>query len=52
MLGLAGPGFDQAKAQTSASTLVGEEKTDGPGTYDEDVCVQGGIVHGYLHENL
>jgi hypothetical protein len=52
MLGLAGTSFDQAKPETSASTVIGKEKANRPGTYDQHVCVQGGIVHGFLHENL
>jgi hypothetical protein len=52
MLGLARTCFDHTKAQASASAFVGKEKADGPGAYDQDVSVQRGIVHGFLHENF
>jgi hypothetical protein len=52
MFGLAGTGFDHAKAKSSASALVCKEKANRPSAYDQDVCVQGGIVHSFLHENL
>jgi len=50
VFGLARTGFDQAKTQTSASTLIGKVKADRSGAYDQDVCVYCGIVHGFLHE--
>jgi hypothetical protein len=39
VFGLTRTGFDQAKPHTPASTLVGKEKADRSGTYDQDVCV-------------